>query len=807
MIRNYITTLLRNMQKNKLHAAINIIGLSVAFTCSILLLVMVYHEFSFDNFHEKKTQIFKLYKSGVNNEGPQLSTSMGYPVAPTIKAEGAGIVSATRIKQRGREIRYQDKTLEQNISLVDDDFFSIFSFKILKGAFQHPLASTNNVVLNKKTALNLFGNQNPIGKKVEVKVGGTWINLMVSAVIEDIPKNSSIEYDILARIEIDPDYTKAKNLWNMTHHSVYVAINNNTTQQKVEQRLQNFVRDYFGDDEKFFENAKFKKDKNGNYVTMKLLPFTELHFNSQLGDGSRVSKSFLYILLLIAAVIILIACFNFINLNIGLSFTRTKEIGIRKCLGAGKKQVWLQIFGESFFTVFIAMLTGITFTILLIRGFIKLMQTRFDVSLLYQPVIILMLFLLVLFVSFISSGYPSFIMGKLKTVEVLKGKISVKKPGFFRNTLILVQFVIAIVLMCTTIIIYQQFQHLRNAPLGYNTTSLVSIPIKKYEKGGEIIAKMRSLLSAEPSIVSITGTDVNMGIGKDGSTNQTSFGFNYNGRLINTNYMNADYDILKTLDISLKNGRDFTSNFSGSDSINNVIVTESMAKSLTDKDALGLSFYSDSSRPKLNIVGIIPDFHLYDMYKNSEPLTIGLNPGAFLNYILIKVNTQNPVTTMQKIENAYAKAEPNVEFKGSFVTENIDRWYESEKRLSTMFTIAATVAIILSCMGLFGMAFIIIRQRVKEIGIRKVLGSSTSGITVLVTKEFVKPIIIALLIATPIAWWTMSRWLQDFNYHIQIQWWVFALAGLTAILIALLTISFQAIKAALANPIKSLRTE
>jgi ABC-type antimicrobial peptide transport system permease subunit len=397
-------------------------------------------------------------------------------------------------------------------------------------------------------------------------------------------------------------------------------------------------------------------------------------------------------------------------------------------------------------------------------------------------------------------------MGKLKTVEILKGKISLKKPGIFRNALIVTQFVIAIVLICTTVIIYQQFQHLRKAPLGYTTESLVSVPIKQSEKGRDIIGKMRSLLSSQSGIVSVTGTDVNLGVGSDGSTNQTSYGFDYKGRSVNTNYMAADYDILKTLNIKIKDGRDFLTAYAA-DTTNAVIITESMASQLGEKNALGLSFYADSSRPKWNVVGVIPDFYLYSMYQKNEPLTICMNSTSFISYALVRVNTQNPTAAMNIIKAAYAQVEPGVEFKGSYVTENIDRWYTNEKRLSNMFSIAAMVAIILSCMGLFGMAFIIIRQRVKEIGVRKVLGASVSGIAALVTKEFIKPVIIALLIATPIAWWAMYKWLQDFTYRISIQWWVFLIAGFVAVLIAIVTVSFHAVKAAVANPVKSLRTE
>ncbi|MGF2411031.1 ABC transporter permease [Ferruginibacter sp.] len=794
------------MQKNKLHTSINVVGLSVAFTCSILLMIMVYHEFSFDNFHDNKSKLFKLYHFANSPEGLDVRAGMAYPAATTIKAEGIGIEKSTRIKNRGKEVRYKDKMLEQSTLLVDDDFFSMFSFPVVKGVQQHPLANTDNVVLSEKTAGNLFGNEEPIGKAIEVKVGGVWISLIVSAILKDPPQNSSINYSVLARTEIDPDWAALKNVWTSQHHNVYVQLSNNTNQANVEKRMENFLEKYNPDDIEFLKNKGYKPDANGHYTGMRLLPVSDLHFNAEIGTGNRVSKPFLYILLLVALVIILIACFNFINLNIGLSFTRTKEMGIRKCLGAGKRQVWLQVWGESLVTVLAAMLIGIIATVILMKGFNKLMEAKFDAALLYQPAVILSLIVMLLLVSLIASGYPSYIMGKLKTVEILKGKISLKKPGIFRNALIVTQFIIAIVLICTTAIIYQQFQHLRKAPLGYTTESLVSIPLKQYEKGKDIVGKMRTLLAGQSGVVSVTGSDVNLGMGNDGSTNQTSYGFDYNGRSVNTNFMAVDYDILKTLNINLKEGRDFSTAYVA-DTTNAVIITESMAKLLGEKNVLGLSFYADSSAPKWNVIGVIPDFHLYSMYQKTEPLTICMNNKAFISYALIRVHTQNPTAAMDVIKNAYAQVEPGVEFRGSFVTENIDRWYTNEKRLSNMFSIAAIVAIVLSCMGLFGMAFIIIRQRVKEIGVRKVLGASVSGIATLVTKEFIKPVVIALLIATPIAWWAMYKWLQEFSYRINIQWWVFAVAGVVAVLIAIATVSFHAVKAALTNPVKSLRTE
>ncbi|HEX8462852.1 MAG TPA: ABC transporter permease, partial [Segetibacter sp.] len=783
MLKNYFKTLLRNMQRNKLHSAINIIGMAVAFTCSILLILVAYQQFSFDSFHANKDRLFELYNSSNGPQGVEASSSMGYPVAPTLKAEGIGIEKSSRYKHGGRGVKYKDKELDLQINLVDNDFFSMFSFPVAKGNKVNPLADLGSVVLSEYAAAKIFGTENPVGKTLNINIQGEWKLLIVSAVLKDFPKNSSITFDMLARPELSPDYAANQNKWDNQHHTVFVQLAANTTMQQVQQQLRNVTKKYYQSDSTYMKNKGYMPDKNGDMTSMRLLPITEMHFDTQINGSRAMSKSLLYVILLVSFVIILIAGFNFINLNIGLSFTRTKEMGIRKCLGAGKRQVWLQIWGESFFTVLIAMLIGIASIIFLLKYLSKTSLTRLEGSLFYQPLVVFILIAILLAVSFIAAGYPSYIIGKLKTVEILKGKVSLKKPGIFRSELIVVQFVIACVLICSTIIIYRQFQYLRSAPLGYNTSSVISIPIHDQGKGKSVVNQMRTLLSSQTSIVSVSGSSINLGVGKDGSTSKMGIGFDFNGRSIRTNLMPADYDILKTLDIATKEGRDFTTAYAA-DSSNAVIVTESMAKQLSDKSVIGLSVLHDSSQPRWNIVGVIPDFHLYSLHEKSEALTLILNKDPLLSYILIRANTQNASATMDLVKAAYTKAEPGVEFKGSYVNENVERWYTEEQTLSRMFSIAAVVAIVLSCMGLFGIAFIVIKQRVKEIGVRKVLGASISSVAILVTKEFIKPVLLAMVIATPIAWWVMTKWLQDFEYRISIQWTIFLIAGFVAVFIA-----------------------
>ena len=753
MFRNYFKTMLRNMKHNKVHTSINVVGMAVAFTCSIVIFLTVYFMFSFDDFHVNKDRIFKAYNFSKGADGDEIGTSMSYPVQPAMLSENVGIEKATLIRNAGNGVMYKDTEKELGVKLVDDDFFSIFSFPVLNGNRQSPLGNLDEVVITEYAAKMIFDKEDPIGKSIKVKINDSWKQLVVSAVVKDFPLNSGFKFDVLARTELDQSYPEAKNKWDDQHSELFVMIAANTTKEKVESRLRQVVKKYHTQDVEVMKKDGFKLDENGDYASLKLFPLTEIHFNPKFnggGGGGGVNKSGLYIILLIGVMILLIACFNFVNLNIGLSFNRSKEMGIRKCLGAGKRQVWLQVFGESFFICLLAMIIGIIGSALVLKLMQQQLASSVRFSMLASPVFVLILLVVLVLVAFISGGYPSAIVSRLKTTEILKGKFNLKKSGLLRNGLVVAQFVIAGVLICATIIIYQQFNYLRNAPLGYETTSLISIPIRDGNKSRDIIHQLRMRLGSQSSIVSVSGTDANLGLGKDGSTSRSRMGFDYNGSTVRTTVLSADYNILQTIGIKPLEGRDFSTAYV-TDSSNAVIISESLAKQLDKKDILHSGFSTDSGNAKLNVIGIIPDFHLYSMHEKADALMITLEPKQSLGYALVRIKTTNPTQAMELIKTTYAKLEPGVLFKGSFVEENIERWYSTEKQMGRMFTASAIIAIILSCMGLFGIALIAIRQRIKEIGVRKVLGASASGIAAMVTKDFIKPVLLAMVIAIPIA--------------------------------------------------------
>lgn len=806
MIRNYFKIAVRNISKNKTYAAINVFGLAIAFLCSTLLFLNAWFELSYDTGHPEKENIFKLYNYLNGPNGEEKTASMGYPVAPTVKSEIPFIKASTRFMWNESEVEFNGKKLDLQVNLVDADFFSVFSTPILNGNRYTPLQDPGNTVMTKYAAERLFGKVDPIGKRIKIKVMGEPIELTVSAVTEDFPENSSINFDVLARPELRKDYAFEKDDWNHQNHDVYIKTTMTTSPENVEKKLGEVLKRHQTEDSTFMRTKGYKKNSYGSYSAIKLLPITEVHFNREIGaHNGATSKTYIYTVLLISFFILAIACFNFINLNVARAFTRTKEVGVRKYLGATRKQIFMQIWGESLIICLIAVLIGVCAATFLFPEFNKLFGSHLSISFFYKPSTLIMIIASTLTISLFAGGYPAIAISRISVSGILKGNATLKKPGAFRNSLIVLQFTSACVLMAATVIAYHQFEYIRTLPLGYNKQSIISFPVTGND-GRKVLNQFRNELASQSSILSISGSDINLGLGIDGNTSKSTSAFLIKGKNIYTNWITVDYDFLKTLNIKPLRGRDFSREFP-SDLERNLVVTESMAKQFGEADPIGLTFSPDSAAPPYTIVGIVPDFHLYSLHEKSEPIAMNMSADHSIRYLFIKTTGNNPLPVMKQIENTFKKILPGKEFKGSFLDENTDRWYRKEQRLSLLLGISAIIAIILSCLGLFALALLMIQQRIKEIGVRKVLGASVIHITNLLAKDFLKLVLLSLVLSTPLTWWAMSQWLRDFPYHINIGWLTFAFVGFAAILISIVTISFHTIKAAIANPIKSLRTE
>jgi hypothetical protein len=479
---------------------------------------------------------------------------------------------------------------------------------------------------------------------------------------------------------------------------------------------------------------------------------------------------------------------------------------MRKVLGAMKWQVVGQFWGEALIVGLFALLLGGLLAGLVLPEYKAAFRTKISMEMLLNIGVIAVVMLVFLLVTVLAGGYPAWFISRFDTVLTLKGKVSVGKSNSIRSSLIVVQFVIATLLIASTLIVSQQINFLRNKPLGFNTKQVVSIPVGAGQDGGLVLQRLRNELANEPAVLGITGASNNLGRGKDGSSWKSVIGFEHKNRILQANNLSVDYDFVKTMELKLLAGRDFSRQYA-TDSTQAVLINETFAKQIGG-DPLGERLPIHDSASHRQVVGILKDYHFESLHSKVESQMIELRNRDFpVNYIFVKINNQNVPQTMALLEQTWKKAAPGSEFLGSFLDENTNRLYRKEERYYQIFITAAGLAIVLSCIGLFAIAVLVMTQRTKEIGIRKVLGASTSGIVALLSKDFLKLVLIAFVIAVPIAWYAMNQWLQDFAYRIDISWWAFTAAGLLAVLIALITVSFQAVKAALANPVKSLRSE
>ncbi|MEZ4903221.1 MAG: FtsX-like permease family protein [Spirosomataceae bacterium] len=531
---------------------------------------------------------------------------------------------------------------------------------------------------------------------------------------------------------------------------------------------------------------------------------SESHFDTKVGGrGRAINKFYPITLLIVGMIILLIAAINFINLSIAKSFGRAKEVGMRKALGAFKSQIIGQFWSEAFLICTIAFVAGLLLSYFLAPQYNALFRTSLSLQMLTKPALFVAVLICFAFITLIAGGYPAWSVTRFNTVEVLKGKVRVSgSSGGIRNTLIIFQFTMSVLLIACTLIVWTQMKYLRAKPLGFNTTQVYSIPIGNEVSGKRLLKHFRNRLAGQPRILSMTGSDVNLGRGQDGSFSKSVLGFEQNGRSIQTNMRTADYEYVKTLDLKLIEGRDFSENYA-TDTSSAVVINETMAKQLNVQNPIGTILNTDD---KHTVIGVVKDFHFESLHRQIEAVSFFMN-GFSINYLFIKIAPDHADETIALLKKTYHELAPKSEFQGSFLDENTNNQYKSEERLSQMFFSAAALAIILSCLGLFAIAIMVISQRTKEVGIRKVLGASVVSITTLLSVDFLKMVGVAIVIASPAAWWIMDQWLSDFAYRTHIQWWIFVITALVAIAIAFLTVSFQAIRAALANPTKSLRSE
>lgn len=799
MIRNYIKIAWRNIWKSKQVSFVNITGLSVAIAVSLLLCLTVYREFTYDKFHANGKDIYQVYREEYNPDKTEVAANLPYPLTPLLSQEIAGIKNISRYASEGAGARVGDVVGDVGIRCVDSSFLKMFTFEAVKGS---PVLGLNDVMITEKIAQQFFKDQDPIGKVLSLRQAEQWNNFTVTAVLKDIPYNSSLRFSVLMRIEQHHDYQRDKDVWTNYSHEVFMQLMPGVSPADIERRGKPFLEKYYAEEIETMKKDGAKPNKAGEYLHLGLLPLNEIHFN-KISTLSKANRSLLFLVVFVSAFLLFIACINFINLTMAKAFSRGKEVGMRKVMGAARYQLAGQFIGEAMVMFTFALIIGIGLAFLLLPYYNRLFEAKLSFDILLNIKVIAGILLVFVLLTLLAGGYPSMLLARLQTLQVLKGKISTGRKHYFRNSLIVLQFVFSALLICCTLVTWQQMNYLRNKPLGFNVHEVVSVPIGLLPNRRQIEERMRAELAQQPGILSVTSTDINIGRGRDGSTANSMVTFRHKDREIKSHWLHIGYDYVKTMDLKLLGGREMDRTM-GNES-RSIVINERMAAMLGEKNPVGYRFRFDEGEPEHVVVGVVKDFHFKSLHEEIEPLTMLLtdDPG----YLYIKTSAGDLTASMAIIEKAWKRVAPGTEFKGSFLDENTDRLYERDKATSHLFISGAVLTIIISCMGLFAIALLSIHQRTKEIGVRKVLGASVAGIAALITRDFLKLVALAILIASPIAWWMMDQWLREFAYHINIQWWVMVGAGLLLMLIAAFTVSFQSIRAALMNPVKSLRTE
>lgn len=803
MFRNYLKIAWRNLGRQKVFAAVNITGMTVAFCAALLLGIAAYHEWSYDNFHKDSDRLFQIYTEERVPGGKSLpSSSEAVPLAPVLQKECAAVQQVTRYAGEEENVQYGERSMDLLVRFVDPSFLSMFNFPVLKGDV-NALRRANQVLLTEKTAHNLFNDGNAIGKIVQIKMDNKLRPYTVAGIMADVPGSSSFDFEILTSFENVIQMLDEPDSWTNESYLTFIQLQKNASAEAFEKQSRTVVHKYYPGRIKDQVRDGATPDKDGEVLSLHTIPLRDIHFNEVSNIGNAISRFYPWMLVIMAFMIVSIAAINFINLSMGRSFTRAGEIGLRKALGALRGQLIFQFWSEAFIICCIALVMSIVLAGLLLPWFNAMFKYHFTLNILRDVRVISGVISIFLFVTVMAGGYPAWLISGFNIVEVLKGKLRLGKSSFMRNTLIIVQFIVAVLLISCTLVLWQQLQYLRSRPLGYNQHQVISLPVNGNVNAAQALESLRSRLTGNPRVLSVSASIMNLGKGLDGSESNWHIGFDYKGRGIKMAMQEVSYDYVKTLDLQLVAGREFTKNYADSGV---VIINEKMALQLGEKDPIGKELTWGDEHP-VKIVGVVKDFNFKSLHQDIEPLTMQLIPSLQASYIFIKVQPADLPGSMAMIEKVWKEINPQGTFQGTFLDDNTNRMYRTESRLASIIISSAVLAIIISCMGLFAVAVLVIAQRNKEIGVRKILGASAASIVTLISVDFLKLVAVAILIATPVAWYLMNTWLQEFAYRIHIQWWTFVLSGIAAVIIAFFTISFQSIRAALMNPVKSLKTE
>ncbi|MGB2906942.1 MAG: ABC transporter permease [Candidatus Aminicenantaceae bacterium] len=781
MLQNYIKITLRNIRRHKVFSFINIAGLATGIACCLLLLLWVQDELGYDRFHANADSIYRLIEKVQRNEGEDHTFTHPAPHAPAAQSKASEIVDYVRIYSQNSLIQFEERGFYLRAAVIDPSLYEVFSFPLISGIPKTVLSSPKSVVLSEKTAELLFGNQDPLGRTVEIETVG---EVSVTGVMRDIPANSHFTFDYAVPMSLFEQTGYAMDNWGDSRFLTYVQLSANASVSDVTQKI------------KYLDRVRWP-DSTSEFF---LQPLGRIHLYKP--DGSAGAIAYVYIFSAVAALILIIACINFMNLATARSVQRSREIGLRKVVGAQRLQIIRQLLGESLLFTLMAL----TVAVLIVWTVLPAFNALAAKTLSFNPIANLNIFLgllgITLLTGLLAGSYPAFFLSSFRPVKVLK---SVNTPGnksgapLLRKAMVTLQFTLSIGLIIGTTIIYKQIHYMKYKDLGITKDNILCVKINDLAEDYNAI---KSELAKNPNILKMTATFAPPAYASLGTRQLDAWEGKKPGERFDMDLLFGDFDYMDTFEMEVVAGRAFSPEFS-TDAGQAFIVNEAAVKAMGFQDPVGKNMaWNHKSGP---IIGVIKDFHLSSLHREIKPLGIMVLP--WYNYLCFRLHPENIAGTMDFIKSTIQKFRPHQEITYKFMDEWIDARYRAEERMGTIIQYFTILAIFISCLGLLGLTSFTAEQRTKEIGIRKVLGSTVSRIVLLLSKDFLKWVIVSNLIAWPAAYLLMKNWLQNFAYRASLDVWIFVLSGSAALVIAMITVSYQSLRAALANPIDALKYE
>ena len=804
MLRNYLKIAWRNLQKDKSLFFLNSCGLAIGIASCLLITLYVWDELSYDRYYDNAENIARVVLRG-NVNGEELNEAMvAAPVAKTFKEDFPQVKNATRLSTvYNPQILYNNTTFENlRAAYVDPNFFEVFSFKFIKGNAKTALKNPNSVVLTSSEAKKYFGTANPIGKRI--KFQDIEQDLEVTAVLTNTPHNTHLQFDVF--IPMQNKKSSTSNSWVNSGFATYLALKPGTDLAQLEAQVPSWMKKYISDQVQQAIGISYEEFQKNNKLGLFLQPLTDIHLYSDFAPNTELSPSgdikYVYIFSAIALFMLLIACINFMNLATATATKRSREVGIRKVLGSDKKQLVTQFLTESLLTTSFATFLAAGIIALLLPTFNDLAGKELQFfSFLNVPTVLLLL-AFVIAISLLAGAYPAFVLSSFKPLMALKSKFaSSGRKNSLRSGMVVFQFVISAGLILTTLVVYKQMQFIQHKKLGYNKDQVIVLR-DAYKMGSEKVNSYKDELLRNPGIASVSRSAF---VPAGETDNHVQGIFKNNEYLRKFFFYDVDEQYLPTLGLELIKGRNFSAELKNES--NKAIINEEAAKILGLGDnPVGKTFKraADPENEEFTVIGVIKNFHFKSLHNEIDPLVLAYNPYGGL---IIKTKNAEVSKILDFAEEKWSKFNPQQAFTYSFLDESFEETYRNEKRMGIILSAFTMLTIFVACLGLFGLITFATEQRFKEIGIRKVLGANIGEIVGMLAADFIKLIFVAFLIAFPLGYYAMQKWLQDFAYRIDLSIWQFLMAAIITLAIALITISFKSIKAALQNPVKSLRTE